>query len=312
MIQILQDSMNATQPIIRFPRAIIASCAREQIEEKLGRVVVECRGSNQAVPEPLLRRIAWHPALAAQLLCANLLTAKEIELLLADSDAACSILLENYAALCKLIEPRLLKHPPSVERVLTDQRLTHRNGLRTETEYLRHLQSDADRRYRLNPVIDRPIVLASLRDESEMRWAESPAMAFFYLATHEKIPVNSQLASILRENEEYLYLTLRLALGRRRPKSELALLGGFHTPAWAFHVLRDHLLPECESALIAIVESHPAWAAQWWQMSGWDGAKLEKSYARVAMNCARHELAPELYWFFRTIASGLTAQPAAA
>lgn len=312
MIQILQNNMNATPPIIRFPQAIIASCAREQIEEKLRRVVVESRSANRSVAEPLLRRISWHPALAAQLLCANLLTAKEIELLLADSDAACSILLENYAALCKLIELRLLKHPASVERVLADQRLTHRNGLRTETEYLRHLRADADRRYRLNPVIDRPIVLASLRDESELRWGESPSMAFFYLATHDKIPVNSQLASILRGDEEYLYLGLRLAIGRRRPHSELALLSNFLAPAWAFHVLRDRLLPEHASALIAVVESHPAWAAQWWQVSGWDAVRLEQAYARVATRCARHELAPELYWSFRTMATGAAVQPTAA
>jgi hypothetical protein len=301
MIQIPQHNMNATQPIVRFPQAILASSAREQLEEKLRRAVVDCRATHTSVAEPLLRRLAWHPGLAAELLCAELLTAKEIETLLSNPDAACSILLENYAGLCKQIEPRLLNHPPSVERLLTDQRTTHRTGLRTESEYLRLLRLDADRRYRLNSVIDRPIVLASLRDESEMRWGESPSMAYFYLVTHEDIPLTSQIVSVLGEDEEYLYLTLRLALGRRRPDSEIALFGDFHTAPWAFHVLRDRLLPERASALVDAVESHPAWVAQWWQIAGWDIAQLEKSYIRVAANCPRHELSPELYWFFRTV-----------
>ena len=298
------------QPIVRFPQAILASSAREQLEQKLRRTIVEVRATRKSVPDSILRRLAWHSGLAAQVLCAELLTAREIETLLSDPDAACSILLENYAGLCKLIEPRLLGHSPSVERVLTDLRATHRTGLRTESEYLRCLQSDADRRYRLNPVIDGPIVLGALRDESEMRWSESPSMAYFYLVTHEEIPISPQLAATLRADEEYLYLALRFARGQRRSDAEIALLGDFHKAAWAFHVLRDRLLPERNSVLVGAVESHPAWAAQWWQIAGWDSGQLEQSYTRVTANCPRHELSPELYWFFRTI-GGSPAQNAA-
>jgi hypothetical protein len=299
------------QPIVRFPQAILASSAREQLEEKLRRTVVECRATRTSMLDSMLRRLAWHSALAAQILCAELLTVREIEKLLSDPDAACSILLENYAGLCKLIEPRLLGHSPSVERILADQRATRRTGLRTESDYLRCLQPDADRRYRLNPVIDRPIILGMLRDESEMRWSESPSMAYFYLVTHEDIPVGPQIAATLREDEEYLYLALRLARGRRRTDEEVVLLGDFHKAAWAFHALRDRLLPERNSVLVDAVESHPAWAAQWWQIAGWDSGQLEQSYTRVTANCPRHELSPELYWFFRTI-GGISSQQSAA
>ena len=217
--------MTPDPEIIRFPQTILASCARERLEDKLRQDVADRREAGQPLPDPLVRRLSWHPELAAQILSAEMLTGKETELLLSNPDSACSILLENYATLCQLIEPRLLRHPPSIERLLVDQRLTQRPGLQTETEYLRLLGPDADRRYRLTPAVDRPIILASLREESEMRWGESPSFAYFYLATHEEIRLTPRLAEILKQDEEYLYLALRLLRGRQRPESETSAPG---------------------------------------------------------------------------------------
>jgi len=304
--------MSHNSEIIRFPQTILASCARERLEDRLRRDIADRRESGQPVPEAFIRRLSWHPELASQLLCAEMLTRKETELLLTSPDSACSVLLENYASLCPLIEPRLLGHPPSIERLLVDQRQTHRPGLHTETEYLRHLRSDADRHYRLTSAVDRPIVLASLRDESERLWGESPSFAYFYLATHDQIRFDPQLAEILKQDEEYLYLALRILRGRQRPESEIAILGGFQTAAWAFHALRERLLPEKNDELIRKVQTHPAWLAEWWQAAGWDGAKLEDSYRQAADGCARHELLPELYWFYRTAIARAAARDSAA
>ena len=289
--------------IVRFPQAITGNCARARLDDLLRDSVLQAREAGKAVPEPLLRRFAWHPELAARLLCAQLFPRRDIEVLLADPDAACSILLENYAGLCTLIEPRLLGHLPSLERLLVDQRATNREGLRTESDYLRLLAHDADRRYRLTPVIDRPIVLATLTEESEMCREESPSMAYFYFATHPRSEITPRLAGVLTEDLEYQYLALRVARGRRVQGTQIDLLSDFREPAWAFHALRDRLLPEKVSELLEVVQSHPAWLAQWWQVAQLDRSQLAASYENSATRCARHELLPELYWFYRTLSA---------
>lgn len=287
--------------IVRFPQAILNSCARERLEDSLRKAIIDRREAGEPLPLGLVRRLSWHPALAAQLLRGGIFTKAETELLLSDPDAACSILLENYAGLAPLIEPRLLDHPPSIERLLRDQRLTSRPGLRSETEYLQLLASDPDRRYRMTPVVERPAVLATLREASEMRWSESPAMAYFYLATHDSVPMTTELSDVLGRDEEYQYLALRIVCGRRRSAEEKLLVGGFRQPAWAFHVLRDRLAPAAEENLQRVLHAHPAWLAEWWQIARLDRGRLEASYAAASERAARHELLSELYWFYRTL-----------
>ena len=289
--------------IIRFPQAIIGNCAQDRLDELLRTEVLRSRESGKPIAEPFLRRLAWRPELAARLICAQLFAKRDLDILLSDPDAACSILLENYAGLCALIEPRILGHLPSVERLLVDQRATGREGLRAESEYLRLIAHDADRRYRLTPVIERPIVLAALTEESEMCREESPSMAFFYFATHPRSEITPRLAGVLNDDEEYQYLALRVARGRRRQETEIQFLADFREPGWAFHVLRDRLLPDKEAKLNEIVQSHPAWLAQWWQVARLDRAQLAASYEASADRCASHELLPELYWFYRTLAA---------
>lgn len=298
--------------IIRFPQAILANCARERLDELLRNEVLLARESGQPIAQPLLRRIAWHPELAARLICAQVFSQREIDVLLAEPAAACSILLENYAGLCTRIEPRILGHLPSVERLLVDQRSTGREALRAQSEYLRLLARDADRRYRLTSVIERPIVLASLTEESEMCREESPSMAFFYFTTHPRSEITPRLAGVLNDDEEYQYLALRVARGRRRQEAEIRLLAEFREPAWAFHVLRDRLLPEKDRELQEIVQSHPAWLAEWWQLARLDRAQLAASYEASADCCANHELLPELYWFYRTFSARLAVPNEAA
>lgn len=301
-----------TPDIIRFPQTILNSCARERLEDALRKAVFDHREAGRALPLALVRRVAWYPGLAAQLLRGGIFTKAETDLLLSDPDAACSILLENYAGLGPLIEPRLLAHPPSIERLLRDQRLTARPGLHTETDYLLLLADDADRRYRLAPVVDRPVVLARLRDTSEMRWGELPSMAYFYFATHDSVPVTAQLAEVLNQDEEYQYLALRVARGRQRPPEEQRLLAEFRQPAWAFHVLRDGLVTEDRDTLVHVLQPHPAWLAEWWHVAHLERADLEASYAATGERCARHELLPELYWFYRTMVARAAAEESAA
>ena len=295
--------MNPSQQpeIIRFPQTILNSCARERLEDSLRKAIIDRREAGEPLPLGLVRRVAWHPALAAQLLRGGIFTKTETELLLADPDAVCSILLENYAGLSPLIEPRLLNHPPSIERLLRDQRLTSRPGLRSETEYLHLLASDADRRYRMTPVVERPAVLATLRETSEMRWSESASMAYFYLASHDSARVTAELAEVLGRDEEYQYLALRVVCGRQRSEEEKQLLGEFRQPAWAFHVLRDQLAPELQDNLKHVLHAHPAWLAEWWQVTRLDRTQLEASYVAASERSARHELLSELYWFYRTM-----------
>ncbi len=297
--------------IVRFPQAILNSCARERLEDALRKAIIDRREAGEPLPLGLVRRVAWHPALAAQLLRSGIFTRAETELLLSDPDAACSILLENYAGLAPLIEPRLLEHTPSIERLLGDQRLTSRPGLRTETEYLHLLAGDPDRHYRLTPVAERPVVLAALRDASEMRWSESPSMAYFYLATHESTAVTGELAEVLGRDEEYQYLALRVACGRRRPAAEKAMLSEFSEPHWAFHVLRDRIAPEPHADIEPVLHTHPAWLAEWWQIACLERAQLEASYASASERCARHELLAELYWFYRTMVARAAAEESA-
>ena len=47
-------------------------------------------------------------------------------------------------------------------------------------------------------------------------------------------------------------------------------------------------------------------------MAGWDRPKLEDSYAKAADSCARHELLPELYWFYRTVIARAAVRESAA
>ncbi len=304
---------SSSQPdIIRFPQTILNSCARERLEDSLRNAIIDRREAGQPLPLGLVRRVAWHPMLAAQLLRGGIFTKVETELLLSDPDSACSILLENYAGLSPLIEPRLLNHPPSTERLLRDQRLTSRPGLRSETEYLHLLADDADRRYRMTTVAERPVVLATLRETSEMRWSESPSMAYFYLATHDSVPVSAKIAKVLGADEEHQYLALRVACGRRRPDEEKTMLSEFREPAWAFHVLRDRLLPDSQENLEHVVHAHPAWLAEWWQIAHLERAQLEASYATASDRCVRHELLSEFYWFYRTTVARTAAEETAA
>lgn len=287
--------------IIRFPQAILCNCAEERMNDLLRTQILRARESGENVAESLLRRLSWRPELAARLLCARILVKRDIETLLSHPDAACSILLENYPGLCALIEPRLLNHLPSVERILVDQRTTQREGLRTETDYLRLLAIDADRRYRLTPLLERPLALASLTQESEMCREESPSMAFFYFTTHSRSEITPRLATVLNGDEEYQYLALRVARGRRREGAEIELLSDFRDPCWAFHALRDRLLPHKDHQLIETLQFHPAWLAEWWQATRQDRGVLTASYEAAADHCAGHELLPELYWFYRTL-----------
>jgi hypothetical protein len=128
-------------------------------------------------------------------------------------------------------------------------------------------------------------------------------MAFFYFATHLRSEITPRLAGVLNDDEEYQYLTLRVARGRRRQETEIQLLADFREPGWAFHVLRDRLLPDKADELTKTVQSHPGWLAQWWQVARLDRAQLAASYEASADHCAGHELLPELYWFYRTLAA---------
>lgn len=298
--------------IVVFPQTILNSCARDRLEDRLRKSVLDRREAGGDTAYALICRLAWHPALAAEFLLAGVLTKTERELLLADPDAACSILSENYAGLAKLIEPRLLGHPRSVERLLVDRRVAARTALHTDIDYLNLLGDAPDRRVRLAPEHERPALAAELRRQSEMRWSESPAMAHWYLTSHGGIQLNGRLAEVLRQDEEYQFRALRWACQSERPAEERALLTAFRTPAWAFHALRDQLLPDREEELLRVVHTHPAWLAEWWHVSPWDRARLESSYLEAAERCAWHELLPELYWFYRTTIARVAVRETAA
>lgn len=298
--------------IIVFPQTILNSCARERLEDRLRKSILDRREAGGDAAYALICRLAWHPALAAEFLLAGVLTKTEQDLLLADPDAACSILLENYAGLVKLIEPRLLGHPRSVERLLVDRRITARTALHTDTDYLNLLGDEPERRVRLAPEGERLALGAELKRQSEMRWSESPAMAYWYLVSHGSIQINSRLAEVLQQDEECQFRALSWAFRLARPEEERALLSGFRTPAWAFHALRDQLLPDREEELLRVVHAHPAWLAEWWHVAPWDRARLESSYMEAAERCAWHELLPELYWFYRTTIARVAVRETAA
>ncbi len=298
--------------IVVFPQAILNSCAQQRLEDRLRKSVLDRREAGADAAYAVICRLAWHPALAAEFLTAGVLTKTERDLLLADPDAACSILLENYAGLAKAVESRLLSHARSVERLLADRRVTGRPALHTDADYLNLLGESPDRRVRLAPEVERSRLRAELSRTSEMRWSETPTLAYWYLETHASVPISARLSEVLSQDEEYQFLALRWACQHERPAEQRAFLENFRTPAWAFHALRERLCPGREEELLRIVHAHPAWLAEWWQVSGWDRARLENSYMEAAERCAWHELLPEMYWFYRTTIARVAVRETAA
>ena len=135
-------------------------------------------------------------------------------------------------------------------------------------------------------------------DQMGRRRLESPGWAFAWL-TRNQIPANGPLdpglVAVLKQDEEYSYLAMRILRDRlAEPEAWAALESSIVSPRWAYAALRSGLLmhdtDRCEEVLLG----HPAWLVEYLDQSRADWPKVQRVFPRCRTTAGSHELIPDL------------------
>ncbi len=262
--------MNADlQRTVSFPRAIFRNFNVHTHEMELVNKVGIYDLDERPLPNVLLDNLAWYPHILAGVLITFDLGLDAQRRLFSDPYVAYFTMMEKYGLLAPVLEEIYIRPSAAAMTLLVqDARVNPKALLLSEPEYLALIERlDPNRRIWLADENEWPDLVKRLLQTPMAQEPPTAPWAYFRIATSSDAGLTPQLLDVLAQDEEFLYRAAYLY--RQRGAADAAAVIGacikrIESPRWAFHVLRDNLVPSLEqrTRLTKVLQGNPPWLAE--------------------------------------------------
>jgi hypothetical protein len=300
------------------PEHIVATAGQYLVEKHLSDMISTMIRLQQPLDDGLRRRLAWRPALLADLIDSDCIVPEEIHRIIRTPSAALGVVaLKHY--LLPYFQELILSTPESAEQLFCLRKLRDDDMGLEDALFLKLVEAEPNRRQRLLSVLDPEACARDIRAvaaEAEQRRHESAAWALEWLARHlpvDDAPIEPRLAQVLARDEAYLYLAiLSLRNAVLDPVVWRPLVEQVVSPRWAYQCLAAGLVvPPGQADEIArlqqVLLTDPGWLVEWLVDTAQPLGEVRRFYLQASDCAFAHELIGDLHHWYQN----LTLLPAA-
>ncbi len=297
------------------PERIVHHPLRGQVDRELLGQVTQSGVAKAPLPPYVLARLAWRPALVADMLCEDILSDTHRHLLVGTPLQAINVV-AHRAELAPFYVDTILKDAEAAEQLFyLSKMLTPEVPIAVNTEAI--LASVADRpaaQLRILSVYDKErfkSVRSTLSAQVDEKKLDGPYWALAWLArnpAHPTEPLDAKLVEVLARDEGAAYMAIRWLRDQCvEPEVWADLESAITTPRWAYQSLLDGLIIQQTGRVEKLLIEHPGWLVEFLEDSKASAATVHTFYMSSSAAACEHELIADLHHWYggRTITASV-------